>query len=734
MHANPIHFRHPPPTPFAPTCVCILTGMVQAQAAAGDTAFEDTPSGAPDTTPTTPTSPSTSPNPVSSADWETVNRVIYPMRDADQTMPLYAVNWHPAHFDPSVFDERDNLVSANPNGMTRSELSRLIAASRRAAVEEPHGFAVDSRNTVTLAAGTHLSLCTYFNAFPAGYWRYWTRVRSVRFAAWATGKGTVTLFRSTARGLATPVETFTIDTKHGDGGPERLTAELSLKGMLDGGFYWFDARADADASLTVGDAVWQVPARVRRTREPGTVSVAITTFNRPSYCLDQLRAIAGERELRDRLDTVYCTDQGTDLVRDQSGFAETADDLGGQLTYIRQGNLGGSGGFSRGMYETVKAGTSDYTLLLDDDAISEPESILRAVQFADYTVRPVLVGGGMFHIDHRTVLHVQGERYDAHAQWMEPSRGAEFNHDFRSEPLADSPSMHAVRFSDFNGWWFCLIPVETMRVVGLGLPVFIKFDDIEYGLRAKRHGFPTVSLPGVAVWHMGWHDKDPARGWEEYFQVRNRWVCALLHYPNAGRAAAFRMLYEEANLGLRMLYSGMELGQLALADLLKGPEYLVESLPTKIAEVREARQGFTDSVTYSSPLDLPEPDDHADRAWAPAGAREVTKRGMKAVLAALRARPRADGAKDEAPQVAIPARFSIWPSFLGIRSAMVTSADGDSVAWFRRDSRLYRRNMRQCLGLVRHLARNWKRLSKTYRDYDLPSMRTWEQIFHTAEQ
>ena len=49
--------------------------------------------------------------------------------------------------------------------------------------------------------------------------------------------------------------------------------------------------------------------------------------------------------------------------------------------------------------------------------------------------------------------------------------------------------------------------------------------------------------------------------------------------------------------------------------------------------------------------------------------RDVTKQGMKAVFAALRSR--VDGSKDEAPQVAVPARFSIWPSFIGVRSALV---------------------------------------------------------------
>lgn len=656
--------------------------------------------------------------------WETVNRVVYPVRDADLTLPLYATNWHPAHFDAGVFDERDSMIAVNANAMSRSQAAALVAQGRRSPIEEPHGFHVDSRDSVSLDPGTHVSLCTYFNAFPAGYWRYWTPVKRVRFSVRAAGEGTITLFRSTARGLSSPVTTFTVDT--GDNA-QSFDAMLSLKGMLDGGYYWFDAKADATHSLTISAASWQVPQADRRIDHPGSVSVAITTFNRPSYCLNQLRTIASEASLRARLDTIYCVDQGTDYVSDQTGFNEVSDGLGTQLTYIRQNNLGGSGGFSRGMYETVKAGRSDYTLLLDDDAISEPESILRAVQFADYTAKPALVGGGMFHIDHRMVLHVQGERFDPSSMWMYPSRGDAFNHDFRSEPLIDSPSLHAVRFSDFNGWWFCLIPTEVMRTIGLGLPVFIKFDDIEYGVRAKRHGIPTVSLPGVAVWHMGWHDKDPARGWEEYFTQRNRWICALLHFPDAAKRSAFRMVYEDAHLGLRLLYSGMKLNHMALEDVLRGPEHVVSTLPTQLSTVRKAREGFDDTATFGSALDLPDADDHFERSWTPASARNVKKAGMREVVDALLSRR--SGAGDATPRMAIPARFSIWPAFRGVTSAVVTSPDGDSVAWLRRDSARYRRNLWTCLSLAGRLARQWPRLSKAYREYGLSSMETWERIF-----
>ena len=52
------------------------------------------------------------------AQWETVNRVVYPVKDTDLTLPLYAVNWHPSHFDANVFDERDSMMSVAPTVRT----------------------------------------------------------------------------------------------------------------------------------------------------------------------------------------------------------------------------------------------------------------------------------------------------------------------------------------------------------------------------------------------------------------------------------------------------------------------------------------------------------------------------------------------------------------------------------------------------------------------------------------
>lgn len=661
--------------------------------------------------------------------WETVNRVVFPMADQDLTMPLYAIEWTRPHLTDQVFDPRVDKRRIDLTNMNKSGFQRLMNESVTARPQTNGGdvFSVDSRRSITVYPGRHISLCTFFNAFPAGYWRRWTRVDAVRFTALARGKGSVTLFRSTGRGLFSPVSTVEVDS------PDRATTvavTIPMTGLVDGGYFWFDAQAGPHDELTVEDAEWDVPRSARTATRDGdtTLSITITTFNRAPYCHNQLKAIAADTDLRMRLDTIYCVDQGTDLVQDQPGFADTARTLGKQLTYLRQANLGGSGGYSRGMYETLQAGSSDYVQLLDDDAISEPEAILRAVQFADYTRKPTIVGGGMLHLDNRTILYTQGERFNRRTWWYGNTMDLEYNHDFAASPLRDSPERHRRIDTDFNGWWMCLIPVAIIREIGLALPVFIKFDDTEYSLRAREHGYPTVCLPGVAVWHQAWHDKDPARTWEEYFFQRNRWICALLHARKPSRRFMFEMLYGDVNVGLKLIYSALKLRHMGLRDIMRGPAYIVDSMPGKLAEVRKAREGFADSTDITDLETLPEPRYDSRPAPQPQNPKDITRDGVRAVLKALLSRR--DGTKDKQPDTVITAKDAVlWDSFTGVGSALVTAPDGNSVAWRRRNPKLFRKGLREGVMLARRMMRNWSRLSEEYRAYDMASVKVWERIF-----
>ena len=76
----------------------------------------------------------------------------------------------------------------------------------------------------------------------------------------------------------------------------------------------------------------------------------------------------------------------------------------------------------------------------------------------------------------------------------------------------------------------CLFPREVLEQLGLPLPLFIKWDDAEYSLRAlAARASDRHACPASAIWHMPWADKNDSTDWTAYFHLRNRLVVAALH-------------------------------------------------------------------------------------------------------------------------------------------------------------------------------------------------------------
>ena len=154
----------------------------------------------------------------------------------------------------------------------------------------------------------------------------------------------------------------------------------------------------------------------------------------------------------------------------------------------------------------------------------------------------------------------------------------------------------------------CLIPVRVIDKVGLAMPMFIKWDDAEYCVRAKAAGFPTVSVPGVAVWHVPWVDKDDGLDWQAYFHQRNRLVTALLHSPyERGGNLLKESFILSVKHALAMEYSAAELMLMAIEDVLRGPGHMHADIATKAAEVREFRAAFADARPSPDPVLMPSP-------------------------------------------------------------------------------------------------------------------------------
>jgi galactofuranosylgalactofuranosylrhamnosyl-N-acetylglucosaminyl-diphospho-decaprenol beta-1,5/1,6-galactofuranosyltransferase len=584
---------------------------------------------------------------------------------------------------------------------------------------------VSSRRAVTIPRSARVSFAAYFNAFPASYWKRWTCVEDVVLRMDLRGSGRVDVYRSKPNGDVVHLQGRSV---RADEDWQPCEFRISLAPFEDGGWIWFDVFTD-NATLEVTEAAWTTDQQLPEQH----LAVGMTTFNRPNDCVASLLALAEDPGVLKMVSRVYVVDQGTAKVRQHPQFAEAAAALGGRLELIEQENLGGSGGFTRAMYEAVERSTVDQVLLLDDDIVLEPDSVLRANAFARAAAKPVVVGGHMLNLQARSRLHSTGEIVDLGACVWRPAPGAVVDHDFGTKSLRGTKKLHKRIDATYNGWWMCLFPREVILGTGLPLPLFIKWDDAEYSLRALAGGFPTVSLPGAAVWHMPWTDKNDATDWTAYFHLRNRLVMAALHSPYDVRKT---LLLQGMRVSIRRLlsmeYSTVAIEQQALEDFLAGPERLFELLRVGLPKVQEVRKQYTDSQILPSAREFPPPTFDMVRAERmlkpPVNPVIIAARASKALVHNLRVpQPLAT----RRPQVNIPAASALWFLLGNLDSATVSNADGTGVAFRRRDPVVFRTLGQRVAHNYLRLMQEWPRLQRAYRAAlpELTSVESWRKIF-----
>ena len=630
-----------------------------------------------------------------------VHRVVFPADKDLDVLPLYM----------------DSGVALNePTTADKSAITvRMPSAGTNLHPDDLLG-----RRSVRVRAGKRLSLGSYFNAFPAAYWRKWTTVSSVSLRVETSGAGSLVVYRSNARGVTQRVESVRVS------GDTTSVRELSLAQFGDGGWYWFDLVADA-GGMTLVSADWSVP---RDSTPVGQLNIGVTTFNRADYCNRTIAAIAEDPELREVLHEMIVVDQGNEKVQDVPGFGDIAAAMGAQLRIINQPNLGGSGGFTRNMLETVNSNKADYVLLLDDDVVVETEGILRSSTFADYCRVPTIVGGHMFDMFDRSVLHAYAESVNMWKFLWGPSGDLYHRHNLASQNLRATPWMHRRWDVDFNGWWMCLIPTRVIKEIGASLPVFIKWDDAEYGLRAKAAGYPTVSMPGTAVWHVSWIDKDDSVDWQAYFHGRNRLVAGLIHSPyEKGGDLLRQSLAVDVKHIFSMQYYAATARIIALKDVLSGPDHMHRTLSTRAAELRAMKGDFTDSSMQKDPAAFPPP----HRLKPPRKGREPKPPKIYALgpwlaktLIKQTAIPVSETA-DQSPETAIAHQDSKWWRLSQLDSAVVSNADGSGASWYKRDPRQARALLRESITLHLRLRQNWEELQEQYRGHlqEVTSLEAW---------
>ncbi|MGO4679831.1 glycosyltransferase [Microbacterium sp. 2MCAF23] len=569
------------------------------------------------------------------------------------------------------------------------------------------------RTSLRLGAEAHASFATYFGGFPRVAWAD-TGFDRLRLSLRIDGEARIHVRGTDAAGM---VRDLADSSASGDWSLELPLDERSA------GWIWFDV--DASGPVTLHDAEWSAPEPAR----PETsVSIAITTFNRSDDCVALIARLASDPQVKKRILQVVVTDQGTQQIRSNPGFAAAARPWGPLLRVIEQDNLGGSGGFSRGMLE-ARLTPASHVLVLDDDVNLEPESLLRMLARAEHAQHEPLIGAQMLRLTEPTRLHSWGERVDRRRFWWEPVHPELAGLDLAEAGPDRLPVLSESCPVDFNGWWMCLIPLSVIESVGASLPLFIKWDDAEFGLRAAAAGHRTITLPGAALWHVPWTAKDDGLDWQAYYQLRNRLIAALLHSPRRrGGALLPDMLALDINHVLCLQYGSAAVRRAAVRDVLEGPGHLVTGLRSAPGRVRailaEEGQALQTREDLSVAQEVAVP-------VAPRGAVATAGRLLRVLAHQLRRRVGAPGGLPMRDVVTLRREHGKWWSLGLVDAAFLQSATGSSGFLLRRDRRSAAKHLLGAVRSVIVLGWKWPALARRYRAdaASLSSAATWFSVF-----
>ena len=410
---------------------------------------------------------------------------------------------------------------------------------------------------VLLRAGAELSFDTSFGVFAAGRWRRLSTIENLSVNIFATGSGRIEIV-GVYQNLFGLKQTEKVVASSGIALNGKTTIEVpDFSGANYGSYFVRISAEQTDVVVTGGE--WTTTTNVAREIR---LSLSITTFNRQDYVKPTVAKVLHLEKsveiLRGKLRV---------LVVDNARNIEFDTDPDAPITVLQNPNLGGAGGFARGIIHLRNEGWSTHILLMDDDITLEPDALVRTYALFSFARDEKLcIHGAMLSEERGWMQFEAGSKY----RWrsLYPLRAIGREDDLRERKLVLRDAREK-KFA-YTAWWYTAFPVMITR--DNPLPIFVRGDDVSYGL--LHTGKHSVTLNGVIVWHADFGLKNNPSSL--FYEKRNFAIIDTLvfdrhHWWHLARrfiALSFRNLFS-------MRYSSVEYMIRGVRAYLQGPAALI---------------------------------------------------------------------------------------------------------------------------------------------------------------
>ena len=423
------------------------------------------------------------------------------------------------------------------------------------------GTSIEKHNSdsILMRAASLYDFFTYFNAFSLEKWKKYTHMNSLYLVLDIKGHFDIDLFGHYKN--KTGYQKELCGKKHYEC-TERSDVVIKFPEGMQSSLAGFGIYAHSD--LIVYDAYYATDIDKNLLSEP-LISMVTTTFKKEEYIQKNIELLSHNLLNDDDYKEHFIWN-----IIDNGKTLTLSEELSERIRLFPNRNVGGAGGFAKGMIVSLtQKEKPDYILLMDDDVVFIPESFKRL-----YTLLSMLkdayknhfISGAMLKMGEPNIQHEDTGKLIADGYHVAVKPNYDLN---LWNNIIDNEVIQEGVEHQYGAWWFCCIPTTVANLDNLPVPVFVRGDDVEYSLRNKAK---FITMNGLCIWHEGFEGKFSAA--LEYYQVNRNELAVRAMHPelnNVDCIGHIKILFWEELY--KFNYKGANLLLDAIEDYMKGPEF-----------------------------------------------------------------------------------------------------------------------------------------------------------------